>query len=1109
MTTVLPAWKKELIEKKKKKEREEKQKLQEEAARIDQIPEWKRALLQKRCAQTTSVAARPQQTSSSQNVLNGNSSSHTKGGWSPPASSLYHSEGSHYVIEYTSSPEKPSTNKHHSDGTQDKISPKESINNGEINSFVTTFVDPCKEDNSLPIKELTVISNSEMEEDVYSKPTDNAVNGLNHADIKIYCESKENLTRTSDNVDYEHVRPPSEIRKLFEKPKVQIVSEDDKSEKSNERITGYTNGKLNKDSDNFKTRDVHVDRSAQEIDQKRFKSSSDNRKLIKQKLPDSKADVFSTGIDDSQISAKTKNAPTSTAGKLASSTVGSYTKLCASPFTPTSNNSFKPSSQFPRKKSSFVEEKSKDVIFQSQEKKKCSEQKHSDINKSGCEGTKDVFSPQNLTPYPVQNFEKEKQDNKAILKTQSSSSVQNSIILAGNGETKFESRDDNMSDPVEKSAHVEEKLNDSQKVDDVQLNHTKSNEKHTSTPYAVSQPTKHSGKGQEMCRPPRLQKRWSADVATMLFLQKSNEELRYRSPSISEIAEENMDWSYLFRHRPSVSEGIERRMSKLKRQVSHSEEEENEETTQQLEPVEGDDNSSQQRQQKTTRARPASWHAPEDFVFNTEKSSSVIATQVPRPRVGSDVIVPFAHKQSVSESIERRVGELVRHSSTPDLFATIIDSDKESWSSVESSPEFKKGKESEKSKNSKEVVSDIENEENEEKDFEANAKPSKGSVHKLSALFGSSIFKSNKKEKSKNEPKTGVIKPPKNEKVEKEIKNKNSMKAKEENKTSPSFFRKVFKNENKTAKARTNENGIKADVHTVKLKTKDVTKPTSTDNGPSSFPAKLRHVSGQEKRKVKKTIGMMVIMVDEDAEDVKPNSKQSNSWLKSSSPAQVVDTEKSKIFNQMSVPQVNRKEILSDNNSSTPDLFKTKEAVNPTHHSPDYQTSSNAEILKTASNDISVSVIDMPDPSKSDVEVSVIDIPRSPTLPDVEVSAIDLPESPDAPEISVIDMPEPETKTQNRSWHQVQVFDISDGSDDSDSDDERTGSYDITTVIDGEDSEPFAIIEGESFRNDIDERDQDDAQLATVPVVIFENALPSNLISSMCHNRRRKKVSLF
>lgn len=48
MTSVLPAWKVELLEKKKKKEQDQRQKLEDEKARNVAIPEWKRSLLERK-----------------------------------------------------------------------------------------------------------------------------------------------------------------------------------------------------------------------------------------------------------------------------------------------------------------------------------------------------------------------------------------------------------------------------------------------------------------------------------------------------------------------------------------------------------------------------------------------------------------------------------------------------------------------------------------------------------------------------------------------------------------------------------------------------------------------------------------------------------------------------------------------------------------------------------------------------------------------------------------------------------------------------------------------------------------------------------------------------
>ena len=55
MTTVLPAWKVELIEKKKRKEQDQRQKLEQEKFRKTSIPEWKRSLIEKKKEGTYSV----------------------------------------------------------------------------------------------------------------------------------------------------------------------------------------------------------------------------------------------------------------------------------------------------------------------------------------------------------------------------------------------------------------------------------------------------------------------------------------------------------------------------------------------------------------------------------------------------------------------------------------------------------------------------------------------------------------------------------------------------------------------------------------------------------------------------------------------------------------------------------------------------------------------------------------------------------------------------------------------------------------------------------------------------------------------------------------------
>ena len=1161
MTTILPAWKRELIEKKKRKDKEEKQKLQEESARIERIPEWKRTLIQKRGSQSNLLAGGVQQSSNPQNLSNG-SVVHTKP--CSPASSFSHSEGNSYVIEHTASSKKP----YSSIRSQEKVTPKENTNNREKNSLVTTStcITNSVDSSSLNSNEKPVIVNAPAaEENAFSlrkvgfgKSNGSIVNGMDHGDAN--CEVREGSAICSDKVEYEHVRPPSELRKMFEKPKAQIVSGDDRSGTSNEITPSYANAKNNKETVSFKSSDV--DRPATQINQNRFEGSARtaDKKFVEHKVPNSlqtspkdskqpENDYRTSGNTnsvtvptenrDSKALEKSKHVSALSTNVVTGSAVNTSTKAYPSHFAPKPYKAYSSSARFPWMKSSSEVDKSKPVGKRSPASLS-TDTKSDDVVAGTCKseiggdrmGVSTCHSTHGHSTQPPENSVslecKEKQDMTGVVDSQSEKSQGAALTGSDGFKQKFviESKTENyITSQNESIPQTKDKFKDSAKrggFDPLDSKFDHGN--HISNDTTLSWPIRDSGKVQS--RPPSVHKRWSADVATMLSLQnQKTEPARHRSPSLGEVSEETCDWSHLFRHRPSISEGIERRMSELKRQVSHSEDGENqEEISNQSKPVELMVENSDHKQQKSIRARPLSWAAPGDITLHSGGAQNVEDVHhSPKEKVFSDKTVPFAHKP-VGQSIERRVGELVRHSSTPDLLAALKDSERQALGMMEPGPTASEKIQSDVFDKMKEKPSSIRTatDKAEERVIDEDiVKPSKGSVHKLSALFGSSIFRGNKKDKPQTESKSETLKSHKIEKPEKV--NKNVTQNKEEANSSPSLFKKVFKTENRTKNVENNAKELEGKAESSKLSSSDkvgINKKVPSISRESEEPVnkrwpanELRHVQTQEKKKVeKKLAGKLVLVVDEDADDLRSGYFQrSDSGSSKSIHTRVIDFEKDENSDQ-SVAHQSDNQSLNKDKSTNPNTFLAMNGIvdptydssasGPTDHNSQTDSISSIHIPESMQSDVSVSVIDMPEQSDNDVEVSIIDVPRSPIPLDVEVSAIDLPE---APEVSVIDMPGPEeTKVASHSLHQLHVYDISDGSDDSDSDGELSGSYDIT--VDVEDNEPFIITEGKSFGDD-DDGSIYDTYPPKVPEVVFDVAPPSDLKSCICHKSGRKQVS--
>ena len=283
-------------------------------------------------------------------------------------------------------------------------------------------------------------------------------------------------------------------------------------------------------------------------------------------------------------------------------------------------------------------------------------------------------------------------------------------------------------------------------------------------------------------RPPPPTKRWTADVLSVgsqldendlsnlsprsdsnrTFSPSSSLE-RGRSSSLTDIREER-GCAY-FQHKPNVSQGIEHRMHKLIKKASVSEinidPDENESDS-----VSDDELSGLNDLDFKSSEAPNVQGTINDEITDHTLTDSIIMrkdSQLDLSSTEQEIQPVFTRKRSVSHDIEQRVSELFHRqlsqqsdqdgaetddkNNLEDESNIIIDQvveidqkcDPEKLfndpAAVEKPMDFASPSSEEASKgDSDHVVQE--------------SKPSKGSVHKLSALFGSSIWKGNKKDKN-------------------------------------------------------------------------------------------------------------------------------------------------------------------------------------------------------------------------------------------------------------------------------------------------------------------------------------------------------------------------
>lgn len=243
----------------------------------------------------------------------------------------------------------------------------------------------------------------------------------------------------------------------------------------------------------------------------------------------------------------------------------------------------------------------------------------------------------------------------------------------------------------------------------------------------------------------------------------------------------------------------------------------------------------------------------------------------------------------------------------------------------------------------------------EDAEEEKDEKPARGSVHKLSSLFGSSISKGSKKKKSKTDNNSDVTsKCSQEQHLNQENRPKSEKKDSQKSSSSRIFpwSKKVKKPE----------------------PVQDVKEGQSKPFGAPS----LRPV--QQGIVEQKITGNMTLVLNANAGSYGPKPKQKQPQLNSTNQAPGMG-------HHNGLPGQNVQENISSNK------YKSKNKPNLVVRKPD---------------DMMVTVIDVPDPgSSNDVEVSAIDVPESPSP--TPVSVIDVPQSPDHDiKVSVIDMPDDE-----------------------------------------------------------------------------------------------------
>ena len=641
----------------------------------------------------------------------------------------------------------------------------------------------------------------------------------------------------------------------------------------------------------------------------------------------------------------------------------------------------------------------------------------------------------------------------------------------------------------------------------------------------------------EFKRPPPPVKRWTADVINVMprqidesmsnlsprgdssknsMISPSNSLSRGRSTSLCDIREEiGLDY---FQHKSNIGQGIEHRVNKLIRKISISETQLN---------VDDEESDS------TSDEDPLS---DLDLKLTASKEKDV-------PAEPQDVQPVFARKHSVSSEIEHRVTELFHRqvSQQSDADADESEGEKSSESNAnitvaqtvddvkEPLPENLKTESLSVIRTKAAIDFDsapVKDDRDEESgNILPESKPVGGSVHKLSALFGSSILKPKKKDKSVTEEKT-KDKASKSSKLHSSDRSNQKGSSGDDGKKS-TLFSKVQKSEGKSTQKEKQQSNTNIFPWLRKNDKKESTGGNKTKelldknqkNSSSSSPNKgpdsvsIAAFGLQPVRKPVKVeqrlFGNVKIISNASHEQTPPKGV----YHIAKPVVPISEPEKEKIPSKKAI------ESKTDNKgveSQIPAIVTQYWNGNESHSS---ETNMNESVPITSIDEVPVSAIDIPEAGDNDVTVSVIDVPASPDNHSAGDFAffnghkgdIPNPDDDDDVSVSVIDLPSPgNEKISAFQEGYLEADELSDGSDD----DEVEGSYnfatgEITHLVNGD------ITQDDEEDDDEDEDDEDEdvpisyigsAPKYPVPEVVFDSE-PVQLKSCLSPKIERKKVS--
>ena len=643
----------------------------------------------------------------------------------------------------------------------------------------------------------------------------------------------------------------------------------------------------------------------------------------------------------------------------------------------------------------------------------------------------------------------------------------------------------------------------------------------------------------QLKRPPSPVKRWTADVINVMprqidknlsnlsqrsdssknsMISPSNSLSRGRSSSLCDIREETgLDY---FQHKSNVAQGIEHRVNKLIRKISTSETQLN---------VDDDESDS------TSDDDPLS---DLDLKLAANKEKDVPAAQ-------QDVQPVFARKHSVSSEIEHRVTELFHRQLSQQSDADESEGEKSSESDAnitvvqvvddvqEPLPENLKTK-------SLPVVSTQpatdfdstpvkkDNHDEESGHILPESKPVSGSVHKLSALFGSSILKPKKKDKSVTEEKS-KDKGSKSSKLHSSDRLNQKGSSGDDGKKS-TLFSKAQKSEGKSVQKDKQQSNTsifpwlrKSDKKesTGGNKTKELQDKNQKNSSSSSANQGTDTVSiaafglqpVHKPVKVEQTLfGNMKIISTAGHDQTPPKGV----YHKTKPSVQISDPEKEKI------PPKKANDFKTDYKRTESQVPATvTQYWNGNEENRSSETSVNESVPITSIDEVPVSAIDMPESGDNDVTVSVIDIPASPDNRSAGKFAffnghkedIQTPDDDDV-SVSVIDLPSPgNEKISAFQEGYLEADELSDGSDE----DDVEGCYnfatgEITHVVNGDITQDDEDDDEDDDYEDEDDEDEDvpisyigSAPQYPVPQVVFDSE-PVQLKSCLSPKIERKKV---